>query len=105
MFSLSLNDQSIQIDSIESLGASLDEIEEIKVFELWASFAGGASLCMLRNEENSWLMYLHHEGDSGFTSMGDSLRQGSSSYTLSNGQVDEYPLSWCIEREQCLKHE
>jgi len=28
---------------------------------------------------------------------------GSASYVLSNDQVDEYPLSWCIDIEQCYK--
>jgi len=59
---------------------------------------------MLRNGTNAWLMYLrHHEGDNGFTSQGETGRIGVASYELSNGQVDEYPLSWCIEIEQCYK--
>jgi len=24
-------------------------------------------------------------------------------FTMANGQVDEYPLSWCIERENAYK--
>jgi hypothetical protein len=58
---------------------------------------------MLRNGANAWLMYLRFNGDSGFVSKGDATKTGDESYTLSNGQVDKYPLSWCIDLEQCYK--
>jgi hypothetical protein len=49
-------------------------------------------------------MYLrHNDGDSGFTSQGEADRAGMVSYKLGSGQVDEYPLSWCIDLEQCYK--
>jgi hypothetical protein len=57
---------------------------------------------MLRNGANAWLMYLRHEGDSGFTSVGDPTRVGIERYELVNGQADEYPLAWCIDLQQCF---
>ena len=39
----------------------------------------------------------------GSPSFGNPNQAGVSAYTLGNGQVDEYPLSWCIDVEQCYK--
>lgn len=60
-------------------------------------------MCMLRNGERGWLMYLHICGDGGLVTKGDQGEQGTYTYKLSNGQIDEYPLSWCINLEQCYK--
>lgn len=48
-------------------------------------------------------MYLRYEGDSGFISQGEPSAHGVALYELANGQVDEYPLAWCIDVEQCYK--
>lgn len=103
MVSIILNNQPIQATSIEELGLALNSIDRTQVFELWVSIENGPSLCMLRNCENAWLMYLRFRGDSGFTSIGNPSEEGTAHYTLSNGQVDEYPLAWCIDVEQCYK--
>jgi len=60
-------------------------------------------LSMLRSGANAFLMYLRYEGDSGYTSRGHLDRSGVASYVLANGQVDEYPLAWCIDPEQCYR--
>ena len=46
--------------------------------------------------------YLREFGDSGFVSVGEKA-DGSVSYTLGNGQVDDYPRSWCIPLEKCYQ--
>lgn len=97
------NGHTEDIVSIEGLGRALDRFSQVPQFELWASVAQGPSMCMLRNEVNAWLMYLRHDGDSGFTSVGDPTRIGAEKFMLINGQDDEYPLAWCIELEQCFK--
>lgn len=58
---------------------------------------------MLRNGDDAWLMYLRHKGDSGFSSRSGSDRSGSASFMLSNGQFDTYPLSWCVDVDQCYR--
>jgi hypothetical protein len=100
---ISFNSRKQDIASIEALGQALEHFDEVPEFELWASVAEGPSLCMLRNRENAWLMYLRHEGDSGFNSLGQTERIGNATYIFSNGQEDEYPLAWCVEVEQCYK--
>ncbi len=60
-------------------------------------------MAMLRNGDHAWLMYLRFDGDSSFVSLGDHSNHGTCSYTLANGQVDEYPLSACIDIEDCYK--
>lgn len=58
---------------------------------------------MLRNGDHAWLMYLHFNGDGGVVSNGDQREQGNCIYTLSNGQTDEYPLSWCVNLAECYR--
>jgi hypothetical protein len=97
------NGQQQEIASIEEFVSALDRFDREEQFELWLSSSQGQSICMLRNGLNAWLMFLRHNGDSGLTSQGNASRTGVDEYRLSNGQVDEYPLSLCIDLEQCYK--
>jgi hypothetical protein len=101
---VTFNGQQQDVSSIELFSIALDQFDRVDQFELWLSAPRGQSICMLRSGSNAWLMYLgHSDGDGGFTSQGETGRIGVASYKLSNGQIDEYPLSRCIEVEQCYK--
>jgi hypothetical protein len=100
---LRLNDRELDVTTVEKLGAALDVVDAEEAFELRASAPTGPAILMLRNGSSAWLMYLREPGDSGFRSSGNESRRGVAAYRLSNGQVDEYPLSWCIDVEQCYK--
>jgi hypothetical protein len=100
---ISFNGADEDICSIEALGAALDRFDMQEKFELWVSENEGPSLCMLRNGEHAFLMYLRFSGDSGFVSIGEAAADSTVEYPLSNGQRDEYPASWCIPVEQCYK--
>ena len=103
MVTVTFNDQPESIASIEEFSVALNRFDRTLKFELWLSAERGPSVCMLRNGEHAWLMYLRFEGDSGFVSQGELSAQGVASYILANGQIDEYPLAWCIDVEQCYK--
>lgn len=103
MIELLLDGRALEAATIEQLGQQLDVIDAHARFELWISVPFGPALCMLRNGEHAWLMYLRENGDHGFRSSGDPDRAGHADYRLSNGQVDEYPLSYCIDVEDCYK--
>jgi hypothetical protein len=103
MVNITFNGEPVPITTVEELGASLDRFDKESQFELWVSVPDGPSMSMLRNGSCAWLMYLRFNGDAGFVSRGDVAKTGDASYTLSNGQVDEYPLSWCIDLEQCYR--
>ena len=103
MIVVTFNGKQQEVSSIEQFGVALDRFDQVGEFEVWLSASQGQAICMLRNGSNAWLMYLRHDGDTGFTSSAETSRTGVAYYTLSNGQVDEYPLSWCIEVEQCYK--
>ncbi|WP_454908027.1 hypothetical protein [Variovorax gossypii] len=103
MIEITLNGRSLGAASLEQLGVELNLINAVPQFELWVSVTGGPSMCMLRNGQNAWLMYLRESGDSGFRSCGELDRLGVGNFVLSSGQVDEYPLSWCIGVEQCYQ--
>lgn len=97
------NGQSEDITSVEEFGSALDRFGQSNRFELWLSADDGGSMAMLRSERNAWLMYLRHDGDAGFHSMGQPSRSGTATYILSNGQVDDYPLAWCLDVDLCFK--
>lgn len=105
MIAVSFNGAEEDIGSIEALGIALDRYDRTAKFELWLSARGpaGQSICMLRNGEHAFLMYLRFPGDSGFVSAGVSAAEDQVEYTLSNGQIDAHPSSWCIPVEQCYK--
>ena len=103
MIKLSFNGCQQPSTSIEELGEAFNRFDAEPQFELWVSVPTGPSMCMLRNRTRAWLMYLRYEGDSGFNSVGNSKQTGAEKYRLSNGQIDEYPLAWCIDVEQCYK--
>ena len=103
MIELTINSGQQLIGSLEELDAALVLSEQLPRFELWVSVPNGPSMAMLRSEMHAWLMYLRFSGDAGFVSQGDPAATGETSYTLSNGQVDEYPLSWCIDLERCYQ--
>ena len=93
----------MQIQSIEEFGTALDDFDSREDFELWLNLTDGPALCMLRHADAAWLLYLNHESDSGYTSIGNPQAHGSVQYRLSNGQVDEYPAAWCLDVEDCYK--
>jgi len=103
MIEVSFNGSNQHVESVEELACALDEFDEQDQFELWCSVPEGPSLCMLRSGARAWLMYLCFPEDAGHHSVGDTERNGTNSFLLSNGQVDEYPAAWCIDLEQCYK--
>jgi hypothetical protein len=91
------------LPSLPAFRAEMSRYAEHLSFELWLSKGDGPSICMLRNKEHAFLMYLRFPGDAGFTSVGSSGSAEPVAYTLSNGQVDEYPISWCVPVAQCFE--
>ncbi|MBO5104267.1 MAG: hypothetical protein J6B74_04305 [Ruminococcus sp.] len=60
----------------------------------------------LINGDYGWIMYLREEGDSGFSSRNPDYNGSDSAtmkFTLSNGQVDDYPLSWILPADTVNK--
>ena len=100
---LMLDGRVLEVATETQLREQLRVIAAQARFELWISVPDGPSMSMLRNGEHAWLMYLRESGDHGFRSVGDAQRPGSARYWLANGQVDEYPLSYCIDVDQCLE--
>lgn len=100
---LTLHGETLDAHAVDHRHEALARARDRHAFELWASMEGGPSMSMLRNGRHAWLMYLREPGDSGFWSVGDATRSGVVAFRLSNGQVDEYPLAWCIDVERGLQ--
>jgi hypothetical protein len=105
MVNITFNGESQEIASIEEFGLALDRFDQHSEFELWVSIPKGPSMCMLRNGPFAWLGYLwiDDDADFSFSSRGDLTKTGDISYRLSNGQVDRYPLSWCVDNDRCYQ--
>jgi hypothetical protein len=88
---------------IEEFGVTLDRFDSEPQFELRVSTQNGRSIAMLRNGDHAWLTYLRFQGDSGVVTRGDQGTGGSCTYRLANGEVNEIPLSWCVDLEQCYR--
>ena len=74
----------------------MDVWSEKQFKEIWVNLEDEQAMCALINGEYGWLMYLREGGDSGFTSRNPAYKgtnDATMEFTLSNGQVDEYPLS------------
>jgi hypothetical protein len=89
--------------SLAEFSQLLDEIDSLPNAEVWLSSPNGPLICLLKSEGNTFLMYLRHTRDHGFTSVGDGSREGKFHVRLANGQVDEYPLAWCLDPEFAYK--
>lgn len=66
----------------------------------------GQYMYALINGGLGWLMYLQEEGDSGLSSRNPDYAGADDEtmdFTLSNGQVDCYPMSWAISAETVQK--
>jgi hypothetical protein len=103
MVILELDGERFEIKSDTDLAAALKRCSSRSEFELWISAADGPSMCMLRNGDDAFLMYLRHDEDPGFTTRGPNADGRMVGFRLSNGQMDEYPVRWCIPLEDCFK--
>lgn len=100
---LAVNDEEFDVATISDLEDLLLKIKSVDPLEAWLSVEEGPSLCMLRTQTFSWLMYLREPGDSGFYSLGEAgAEDREQPFTLANGQVDHYPENWCVPFEHCL---
>ena len=99
----SINQKEQKVVSIRDLSDFLDEIDQQGFVEAWLYFDTGSSICLLKNREKVFLMYLKDIEDEGTTSIGDEGLSGLSDFRLSNGQIDQYPNAWCIDSEYALK--
>ena len=103
MMEISLNDMPCRVDTAEELTRFLDRLAQASPCEVWLTAENESSLSMLKQDGFAWLMYMRYPGDSGFVSIGNKAAAGKAWFTLSNGQMDEYPVAWCVELAQALK--
>jgi hypothetical protein len=98
-----LNENSFEINTEQDLAAYLDALSSVEYAEAWLNHDMKESICLLKAESHMFLMYLRYPEDAGFVSKGHAQSKGNIEFRLSNGQADEYPLSWCIESEWAYK--
>jgi hypothetical protein len=85
-------------------GAVADVLASSATGELWLRHWTGEALTVLFEAERAFVMELSGHGDVGLVAC-DPLRSGERqavAFTLSNGQVDEWPLEATVTRDQAL---
>lgn len=100
---LLLNKIENQIETLDELSEWFESIDSTENVEAWIVSTEETSLCMLKNVKDVFLMYLRYPGDVGFVSGSQDVESEMTEFLLANGQTDEYPLSWCIDKEMAYK--
>ena len=93
----------VPVQSLDHLRSMIARTAHLSATELWLTSPDGSRMCMLRRDSRALLMFLRPEdSDVGFTTRGDADTTTSQlvTFTLANGQRDEYPLSWTVDAER-----
>jgi len=90
----------------QALHAAMTRLRVGTRAEVWVDLDPFPALCALFSGEHAVLMVVRYSGDPGFTSRNPAYRgraEATFSYTLSNGQVDEFPAAWAYSRQQAME--
>ncbi len=100
MIKLLVNNSTIQVKSEMELIREFEKLRNDRFCEIWISGFGDASLTILMNQDKAFMMYLRNEDDSGFNSLDSEIETDEMmKFLLSNGQMDEYPLNFLVDKE------
>jgi len=101
---LVINDRELGAVGVDSLADHLGALVPVARSEIWLTHSSGSSLCILKSGDVAMLMLLRGEGDAGLVSRSsDQSQEGSCEFTLSNGQVDEYPSTWTVPFQEARR--
>jgi hypothetical protein len=98
-----LGEGVVPVASLADLRSMLSRMASLDTTEFWLTSPGGSSMCMLGRESRALLMFLRPgDADTGFTTRtnGDTSASELVTFTLANGQWDEYPASWTVDAER-----
>lgn len=98
---LLINGNSKIINSIEEYKSFYAQYENEKYLEINISTENNKSIIALLNENYLIAVFLRFDGDSGFYTINEENNSEELiSFKLSNGQIDEYPLNYLIDRKK-----
>jgi len=100
---IQLNSLEIEIRTDSELSQFLDRIDAIEKLEGLVKSKENRSLSILKSGDEIFLMYIEFPGDEGVVTGSHDVDSKLIEFRLANGQVDEYPQSWCIEKEAAYK--
>src|SRR5262249_2433607 len=104
---LNINGESYEVASLGGLRYHLPKISERQFCEVWLyADSGWPAICVLVNSNSAWLMFLRHDGDSGFSTRNPNYAGPKDSvieYFLENGQRDKYPAEWELTTPGALR--
>ena len=104
MYRVAINNNDYTAKSLKELENYLREDEASQYREIWIEH-DVSKMCALVTGKEGWLMLLRFEGDVGFSSRNKTYKGSMdemSNFKLSNGQIDEYPLSWSLAEDDWI---
>jgi len=100
MIKFLVNNSVILVKSEMDLIGELEKLRNDQFCEIWISGFGDSSLTVLMNQDKAFVMYLRNEDDGGFNSLNSEIETDEMmDFLLSNGQMDEYPLNFLVDKE------
>ena len=94
---VTINGERTTSPHVQAVATLWEHIARLEDAEVWFSVKDGPALCLLKGGRYMFLAYLPSAGAPGYRTVGNADRSGSFRVPLSNGQVDEYALAWCVE--------
>jgi len=105
MLKITINNHEHWANSDKEIEHLLRDHEASEYREIWIE-NDKANMCALAAGKIAWLMFLRFNGDAGFSSRNPNYTGAKDEmleFMLSNGQMDEYPLSWTLPEETWVK--
>lgn len=110
--SISSRTSTLAVNGVEySISGHADLQQHLAVFpndghsELWLTLPDGSFISALINRDRALVIFGRHDGDPGLSSRSRDTSPDQAQeleFSLSNGQRDEYPLSWTIPIRDAL---
>lgn len=92
------NNKEKELNTVADLSEYINQIDITENIESWIYSLKKESLCLIKSGDRIFLMYLDGPEDVGVVSGNSSVDKVSEKYLMANGQEDEFPISWCIEK-------
>ena len=99
---LSINGEIIEILNFQDFTEYFNTVENEKYLEIDLFEENNMGIFVLLNEEYALVLFFRYEGDSGLSAINNKYANSDKleSFKLSNGQMDEYPLNYLIDRKE-----
>jgi len=90
-----MNKNEFYLNDANDLKTYINALTSVTPAKAWI-YTDASSLCILKTNDRSFLMYQDNSEDNGETGTDDSQHDDLIEFTLASEQVDEYPGNMCV---------